>query len=234
MGNLYIVSTPIGNLGDISHRALEILKKADLILSEDTRETDKILQKWNILTPQISYREENHKKIIQRILDDLAADKDLALVSDSGTPVISDPGFQLVREIHTQNIKKPETEIEVISIPGPSAVISALSVSGLPTDNFTFLGFLPKKNSQKEKLLKEFGSLPTTLVIYESPYRIKKLLTIIYETLGDRTICLAKDLTKKFEDVKTAPVKTLLKNPQKIIEKGEYVVLISKQNYTLN
>ncbi|MBD3366281.1 16S rRNA (cytidine(1402)-2'-O)-methyltransferase [candidate division WWE3 bacterium] len=234
MSILYIVATPIGNLSDISKHAIEVLRNSDLILSEDTRETEKVLQAFNIDTPQISYRDQNHHKIMPKILDELALGKTLSLVSDSGTPLISDPGFQLVRKLRAlQTSKQNQIPFEIISIPGPSAVIAALSVSGLPTDNFSFLGFLPKKTTQQEKILKDFGALPSTLVIYESPFRVKRLLATIHETLGNRLVCLAKDLTKKYEKVVTAPVQDILSNASEIKEKGEYVVLVAKEGYTL-
>ena len=227
MSKLYVVSTPIGNLQDITLRALEVLKNVDLILSEDTRETAKILSKWDIKTTQISYRDQNHKKVISHIKDLLKSGKDLCLVSDSGTPLISDPGFKLVQELK-------KNRVPIISIPGPSAVIAALSVSGLPTDNFSFIGFLPKKSNQRKSILQEFGKLPTTIVIYESPYRVRELLNEIYQELGNRTVCLAKDLTKMYEEVRTAPLENFIKNPEETKEKGEYVVLVAKENYSLD
>lgn len=227
MSKLYVVSTPIGNLQDITLRALEVLKNVDLILSEDTRETAKILSKWDIKTTQISYRDQNHKKVISHIKDLLKSGKNLCLVSDSGTPLISDPGFKLVQELK-------KNRVPIISIPGPSAVIAALSVSGLPTDNFSFIGFLPKKPNQRKSILQEFGKLPTTIVIYESPYRVRELLNEIYQELGNRTVCLAKDLTKMYEEVRTAPLENFIKNPEETKEKGEYVVLVAKENYSLD
>lgn len=227
MSKLYVVSTPIGNLQDITLRALEILKSVDLILSEDTRETEKILKSWNVETPQISYRDQNHTKVISHIKDLLKSGKNLCLVSDSGTPLISDPGFKLVQELK-------KDQMEVIPIPGPSAITAALSISGLPTDNFSFIGFLPKKPNQRKAILQDFGKLPTTIVIYESPYRVRKLLAEIYQELGNRTICLAKDLTKMYEEVRTASIENFLENPEKIKEKGEYVVLVAKEDYSLD
>jgi 16S rRNA (cytidine1402-2'-O)-methyltransferase len=227
---LYIVATPIGNLNDITFRGIDALKEVDLILSEDTRETQKLLKKFDIKTPQISYREENHDKVIDRILSDLEAGKDLALVSDSGTPAISDPGFRLIRKLYD---KAPNNHPEIIPVPGPSAVTTALSVSGLPTDNFVFLGFLPRKTSQRSKILVKYGDLKATLIIYESPYRVKKLLKEIYENLGNREVCLAKDLTKMYEKVETKPVQDFLEVQDQIKEKGEYVVLVGKEGYKI-
>lgn len=225
MPELFIVSTPIGNMQDISFRAVETLKKVNLILSEDTRETQKILLEYQINTPQLSYRDQNHEKIIDHIKDLLFQGKDIALVSDNGTPTISDPGFKLVRELRKNNIP-------ISIIPGPTAFASALAISGLPTDSFVFLGFLPKKSGPRSKLLLEYGNLPSTLILYESPYRIRNLLKDIQNSLGNRLVCIAKDLTKKFESVKTAPVEYFVKE-QMPMEKGEYVVLVAKEGYSL-
>lgn len=224
MGKLYVVSTPIGNLADITLRALEVLKNVDLILSEDTRETDKILKTYQIECPQISYRDENHDKVFPHILDRLTRGENFALVSDSGTPVISDPGFKLIRELRKR-------QVPVESVPGPSAVTAALSVSSLPSDNFTFLGFLPKKASQRKEILVEFEDLPTTLILYESPYRIKKLLQEIAEIFGSRTVSVIKDLTKKFEKFYLGHPKEILEQLKDGKPKGEYVVLIAKKGF---
>lgn len=228
MGKIYIVATPIGNLADISQRALDVLGSVDLILSEDTRETEKVLKAHDISTPQISYRDENHNKVFPHILEQLQLDKSVALVSDNGTPLISDPGFKLIR-----HLRKYFAEVSIIPIPGPSAVTAALSVSGLPADNFSFLGFLPRKTSQRRQILVEFGGLPTTLVLYESPYRVRKLLKEVSEALGNRVVCLAKDLTKKYEEVKTADLQAFLSTIEAVKEKGEYVVLIAKEGFEL-
>ncbi|HOM78330.1 16S rRNA (cytidine(1402)-2'-O)-methyltransferase [Patescibacteria group bacterium] len=225
MACLFVISTPIGNMEDISIRAINTLKNVDLILSEDTRETQKILSQHQIEVPQISYRDQNHSRVIDHIKSLLEQDKSVALVSDSGTPTISDPGFKLIRDIKLAGIP-------ISSIPGPSAVITALSVSGLPTDNFTFLGFLPKKSSQMAKILLEFGGLATTLIMYESPFRVRKLLEEIHKNLGNRVVCVAKDLTKKFESVETAPIEHFLKPENALKEKGEYVVLVAKSDYS--
>ena len=224
MGTLFVVTTPIGNLADITLRALKTLKEVDLILSEDTRETDKLLKKYNITKSQISYRDQNHTKILPKILALLKQGKSLALTSDSGTPLISDPGFKLVQEVKAQNHN-------VITIPGPVAFAAAISISGLPTDKIAFLGFLPKKKNQRAKLLQEYGNLDCTLTIYESPFRIKSLLDEIYEVLGNRTICLAKDLTKIHENVETKSVLEFIENKDTIVEKGEYVVLVAKKAF---
>lgn len=222
-GTLHIVSGPVGNLEDITLRALETLKNVDLILSEDTRETDKLLKHYKIDAPQISYRDQNHDKVFPRIWETLKEGKSLALISDSGTPLISDPGFKLVRELRAR-------DIPVTAVPGPSAVVAALSISGLPTDKFIFLGFLPKSSGKRNDLLTTYGNLDSTLVIYESPHRIVKLLTEIQKILGSRMVCVAKDLTKMYESVLTGRVGDILKNTDVFKEKGEYVVLVSKED----
>jgi 16S rRNA (cytidine1402-2'-O)-methyltransferase len=223
-GILYIIATPIGNMSDITFRALEVLKEVSLILSEDTRETSKVLQKYEIQKPQVSYRDQNHYKIIPRIIETLDNGESVALVSDSGTPLISDPGFKLVEDVTKRGI-------EVKSIPGPSAVISALVVSGLPSDKFSFLGFLPKSSGQKEKLLKSYGALDATLVIYESPNRVISLLEKINEVLGDRKVCVANELTKLHEKVLRGKISEVLGAFKDSAPRGEYVVLVAKEDF---
>ena len=219
-GKLYLIATPIGNMDDISARALKALADVDYILSEDTRETQKLLTFYQISKPQISYRDQNHERVLNQIFGLLESGLNVALVSDRGTPLISDPGFKLVRELISKGIK-------IESIPGPSAVIDSLILSGLPTDKFTFLGFLPKTKSQIIKQLKDYGSLDATLIIFESPYRIKSLLETAYETLGNRDVAVCKELTKLHEEVYRFNLKDL--ESQKIDLRGEFVVLISKK-----
>jgi 16S rRNA (cytidine1402-2'-O)-methyltransferase len=218
-GKLFIVASPIGNLEDISFRALKTLKEVSFILSEDTRETQKILNHFEISKPQISYRDQNHQAVIKRILEILNDGLDIALLSDRGTPLISDPGFKLVRDVI-------EAGVKVESIPGPSSVISALVVSGLPTDRFIFLGFLPKGENQRLEMLKLYGNLESTLILFESPYRIQKLLEEIKKSLGFRDVVVAKELTKLHEEVYRFNLSDL--ENQKIDTRGEFVVLISK------
>lgn len=225
-GILYIVATPIGNLSDITLRALEILRGVDLIISEDTRETDKILKKYMITKPQLSYRDQNHVFMLPKITEILKSGQDVALISDSGTPLISDPGYKLVREL----IKK---DFVVQSIPGPSAVISALVESGFPTDKFSFLGFLPKSKNDRSKLLKSYGDKETTLIIYESPFRIIKLLVEIKDSLGERFVCLANEMTKIHEKIIRGSVSYLLDAYSNSKLKGEFVVLVAKEGFEL-
>ncbi len=225
-GKLYVVATPIGNLDDFSVRALNTLKNVSVVLSEDTRETDKLFRKYSIQNKQISYRDQNHDRIYPQVKDILNAGQDLAIVSDSGTPVISDPGFKLVSQLADEGY-------EIVSIPGPSAIISALSISGLPTDKFTFLGFLPKSSTQRKNLLTQYGQLDTTIIIYESPFRIGKMLDEISEALGDRYVVLANDLTKMYEKLQRGKVSELITqfSGKQNKFKGEFVVLIAKKDF---
>lgn len=192
-GKLYVVATPIGNLSDITFRAVDILKKVPFILAEDTRESKKLLEKYNIQTQLVSYRDENHERVLGKILEKLNMGLDLALISDAGTPLISDPGYKLVRYLRENNF-------EVISIPGPSALIAALSVSGFPTDRFVFFGFLPKSKIKREKIISEYKDLHNTLVFYESPKRLIDFLNMIYKVFGEVKIFLAKDISKLREE----------------------------------
>jgi len=222
VGKLFIIAGPIGNLEDITLRALNTLKSVDYVLSEDTRETDKILSKFDIKIPQISYRDQIHFKIFPKIAEMLEQGKNIGLMSDSGTPLISDPGYKLVSELRNRGY-------EIISIPGPSAIIAALSVSGLPTDKFIFLGFLPKKEHQRKQMLQKYGALDATLTIYESPYRIVRLIFEVKEILGDRKICIIKDLTKVFEKITTGKISDIETEITELPQKGEYTLLISKE-----
>lgn len=224
IGTLYIVATPIGNLEDVTMRAVRILKEVAFVLAEDTRQSAKLLSHYGISTHLVSYRDQNHERMISKVMEKLDVGLDLALVSDSGTPVISDPGFKLVRELVAKGYK-------VTPIPGPSAVISALSASGVATDKFIFLGFLPKSDSNRKDLLKEYGALNTTLVIYESPARVVKLLEEVATVLPGRKVTLANDITKLYEAFYTDSPQLLLEriNEGKIKLKGEFVVLIDKE-----
>lgn len=223
-GILYVIATPIGHLKDLGHRAEEVLKKVDLILSEDTRETDKLLKAYKIKKPQIPYNDKGHQKTIEHIIEQLDQNKKLALLSDSGTPLISDPGFKLVRRLRKENY-------QVTAIPGPSSPVAALSVSGLPTDSFTFIGFLPKANKKREQILIDHKISQQTLIFLVSPYRINQQLKEFFKILGNRTACVAKDLTKKFERVEVSELSELVN--EEFPQKGEYVVLIAKEGYTL-
>ena len=224
MPKFYIVATPIGNLGDITLRAIETLKSVDLILCEDTRETKKILQKYNINKPMMSYHAQSKLAKVDKIFELLEEGKDLALVSDAGTPGISDPGAMLISKIKAHF----SHSVNVIPIPGASAVIAALSASGLPTHEFTFLGFLPHKKG-RETLFKEIAQAKRTMVFYESPHRILKTLESLVKFCPNKNVCLARELTKIYEEFKTGSPAELLEylkqNPEK--QRGEFTVLVA-------
>ena len=226
-GKLFVVATPIGNLGDITYRAVEVLNKVAFILAEDTRESIKLLHKYDIHTQLISYRDQNHERMMKKILEKLDMGLNLALISDCGTPLISDPGFKLVRDLR-------EFGYIVESLPGPSAVISALSISGLPTDKFIFLGFLPKSDTKRKDLLEKYLSLGSTVVLYESPKRIFELLLLLERVSPNASVVLARDLTKLREEVLSGISTDLIailrerefdKHPH-----GEFVVIINSNS----
>ncbi|HUL37343.1 MAG TPA: 16S rRNA (cytidine(1402)-2'-O)-methyltransferase [Thermodesulfobacteriota bacterium] len=219
-GTLYIVSTPIGNREDITLRALRILKEADLIAAEDTRYTGLLLRHFGIQTPLTSYFEGNELRKKEFILSKLKQGHSIALVSDAGTPGISDPGFRLIQTAI-------ENQISIIPIPGPSALIAALSVSGLPTDAFLFKGFLPHKSKKRKDLLKQLEEARETLVLYESPHRISETLNDIFETLGDREMVLTRELTKVYEEVLRGKVSEIKKQIGARNLKGEITLVIS-------
>lgn len=225
-GTLYIISTPIGNLGDITYRALEVLKNLDCLACEDTRVTKKLLNHYKINLRLISYNDINEKSMVGKLTERLNNNENIGLVSDAGTPGISDPGYRLVNACHIKNIN-------VVSIPGASSAIASLSISGLPTDNFYFCGFLPKKKGRKTKF--EFLlSIPGTIVIFESPYRVLKTLNDIYSYMGNRVVSVCKELTKIHESVFLGNVKDIINNfDNKNKLKGEFVILISKEGYKL-
>ena len=225
MSKFYVVGTPIGNLEDITLRAVRILSEVDLVLCEDTRVTKNLLNKYNIKTPTFSYPSDNlaTNTKVDKIVKLIEEGKTLALVSDAGTPTISDPGSILVSKI-----KEVFPEIEVIAIPGPSALVSALSISGLPASDFTFLGFLPHKKG-RETLFKEIAESNRTVVFYESPHRILKALDSLQKFAPERKIVIARELTKVFEQIVSGlPVevsKYFANNPDKV--RGEFVVIVS-------
>lgn len=224
-GTLYLVSTPIGNLEDITLRALKTLKSVSLIACEDTRQTSKLLQHYQINCPTISYHEHNERERSQYLLNKLNSGESIALVSDAGTPVISDPGFVLVQ-------KAIEAQIPVVSIPGPSALLPALIGSGLPCHEFLFIGFLPSKQAQRRKKLEEIKSLPYTIICYESPHRISASLTDAKEILGIRKTVIARELTKLHEEFLRATLSDL---SDRILEhplKGELVLVIAPADQT--
>ena len=223
MAIFYVVATPIGNMGDITLRALDILKEVDLILCEDTRETGKILHKYDIKKPTMSYHAQSKLAKTDKIFELLGEGKNLALVSDAGTPGISDPGAMLISKI-----KQELGGVQVIPIPGATALITALSASGLPTHEFTFLGFLPHKKG-RETLFKEIAESKRTMCFYESPHRILKTLEALNKFAPEKKVCIARELTKMYEEIKTGTALELLEyltvNPIK--QKGEFTVLVA-------
>lgn len=221
-GILYLVSTPIGNLEDISLRALRILKEVDLIAAEDTRRTGVLLSHFGISNHQESYYEYNKKRKIPLFINRLLRGESIAVVSDAGTPGISDPAFDLVQTAI-------EHGIPVVPIPGPTAVISALIVSGLPTHRFVFEGFLPVKKGRKKRL-KDLAQETRTMVLYESPHRLLRTLKDLYETLGDRKVAIARELTKKFEEIVRGRLSECIDSFSKRKIQGEFVIVIQGKN----
>lgn len=221
-GVLYIVATPIGNLKDITFRAVEILQSVDVIAAEDTRHSASLLQHYTVKTPVISLHEHNERERAMSILERLIKGESVALISDAGTPLISDPGYFLVKEARNQDIR-------VVPIPGPSAVITALSAAGLPTDKFIFEGFLSSKSKQRKDRLMALQNESRTTIFYESPHRILDLLLDVQEVLGDeRRLVIARELTKKFETIREGTVSALIEwvKSDENQQRGEIVVLL--------
>jgi 16S rRNA (cytidine1402-2'-O)-methyltransferase len=218
---LYIVGTPIGNLEDITFRAVRILQNVDLIAAEDTRHTGKLLQHLQVKTPQISYHEHNRTSRIPQLLEDLHNGKAIALVSDAGMPGISDPGYELVKAC-------VEAGISVVPIPGASAAITALSAAGLPTDRFVFEGFLPAKGQQRREYLEVLETETRTLIFYESPHRLRDTLQDLAEVWGsDRQIVLARELTKLYEEFWRGTIEEAIAHYQQREPQGEYTILVA-------
>ena len=222
-GTLYVVATPIGNLADITQRAIKILKDVELIACEDTRHTRKLLQHFGINTKTTSYHEHNENQRGDELLDLLKQGSDIAVVSDAGTPAISDPGFRLVRSAI-------ENEITVVPVPGPSALITALVAAGLPTDEFFFAGFLPPRASARQTRLRELASVPGTLIFYEAPHRLAATLKDAYETLGEREAVVARELTKLHEEVRRGRLSDLVEHYSQVEPRGEIVLLIDRNS----
>ena len=218
-GILYIVATPIGNLADISERAIETLKRVDLIASEDTRTSRNLLSRFNIKTAQTSYHDHNEKSKAPGIIDAILAGRSVALISDAGTPLISDPGYTLVN----MAIAKA---IDIVPIPGPSAILAALVASGFPTDRFCFEGYPPRTEGKLKRFFERFADERRTIVFFETPHRIKKNLRVMVNILGDREIFIGRELTKKFEEKWRDTVSIILKNIEERTIKGEIVVVV--------
>lgn len=218
-GRLFIISTPIGNLDDITIRAIDTLKNVDLIACEDTRRTRILTDKYGITKPLISFYSYNKIKRLDYLISQIESGKDVGLVSDAGTPGISDPGYTIIK-------KALENNIDIESIPGPTALIDALVVSGKPTNKFVFEGFLSNKASQRRKQLKEFKKEKRTIILYESPHRLLKLLNDIIEVLGDVQVVCARELTKKFEEIRREKTSNLIEHFSKNKPRGEFIVII--------
>lgn len=217
---LYLVATPIGNLGDMSLRAIEVLREVDLIASEDTRKTGVLLQHFGINKPQLAFHEHNEQQAGPRIVGLLKQGQSVALVTDAGTPGIADPGFTLVRRVIDE-------QLEVTMVPGPTGLIMALVLSGLAVHSFTFRGFAPRKPGPRRRFLEVDAQSPHTLIFYESPYRIAAFLNDALEVYGDRPAALANDLTKLFERVERGTLAQLLQCDLVKKPKGEYIVVIA-------
>ncbi len=219
-GILYLCATPIGNLEDITLRVLRVLKEVDVIAAEDTRTSSVLLKKYDITTPMISYHKFNEKERSGDIISRLEAGENVALITDAGTPGISDPGEILVRECR-------KCGITVTSLPGPSALVTALSLSGKNTGRFVFEGFLPGDKKERNVILEELKNETRTIIIYEAPHRIKKTLEILKDALGNRKITVCRELTKKFETVEETDIDSALSAMEENAPRGEFVIVIS-------
>lgn len=224
-GTLYIIATPIGNLEDITYRAVRILGEVDLIAAEDTRHSLKLLNHLNISKPMTSYFDHNQQLKGERIIQALLQEKSVALISDAGTPCISDPGYQLVKTALSHGIK-------VVPIPGACAAVAALSASGLPSDVFTFAGFPPSRQGKRHTFLSDISALPGTVILYEAPHRIQTTLADIREIMGDRLIVLAREISKIFEQFLCGTVSEVLEDMKSCSLKGEMVIMIASGGKT--
>jgi 16S rRNA (cytidine1402-2'-O)-methyltransferase len=222
-GTLYLVATPIGNLEDISYRAVRVLGEVDLIACEDTRHTRKLLNHYGIETKTISYHEHNERERAAELLDRIKSGEDIAIVSDAGTPGISDPGFRIVR-------LALESDVRVVPVPGPTALVSALVASGLPSDEFFFGGFLPARSNQRRARLAEVAAITSTLIFYEAPHRIAECLQDAFEILGEREAVIARELTKLHEQIVSGRLSELAARfaSGEDQARGEIVVIIDR------
>lgn len=218
-GTLYLVPTPIGNLSDITQRAIDILANVDIIAAEDTRHTKLLLNHFNIHKRIIAYHEHNKHVAGEYLIEQLRIGKSIAQCSDAGMPVISDPGYDLVKKALTENIS-------IVPLPGANAALTALIASGLDSRQFVFIGFLPKTNTKKKKILKDISNLSMTLIFYEAPHRLKETLDILLSELGNRYAVLARELTKKFETFERNTLSELRKKLDEESARGEYVILV--------
>lgn len=222
-GILYLVATPIGNLGDITFRAVEILRQVDFVICEDSRRSGLLLKHFELQKPLRTFHEHTGDSKKNSILNELKEGRNAALITDAGTPLISDPGFDLVRDAIRSGI-------DVQSIPGPTAFVSALILSDLPSHAFTFLGYLPQKEKARRDALNALAGEPRTLIFYESPYRVQKTLKDMLETLGDRNVSVSREMTKKFEETIRGTISEIINHliPKKIL--GEWVIVVEGKN----
>ncbi|OHB77389.1 MAG: 16S rRNA (cytidine(1402)-2'-O)-methyltransferase [Planctomycetes bacterium RBG_16_59_8] len=218
-GTLFVVATPIGNMEDLTPRAARVLGEVELIAAEDTRTTGRLLQRIGLRKPLISLFRQNTARRVEELLALLRAGKSVAIVSESGTPVVSDPGVEVVKAAH-------EAGFPVRTIPGPSAVTAALSASGFPADHFTFAGFLPRKRGKRQTLLRKLSATESTVVLFESPYRLVETLRDILEVFGDVEIALCREMTKLHEEIRRGAVSAIVARFSAITVRGEIVVVI--------
>ena len=223
-GTLYLCATPIGNLEDMTFRVVRTLKEVDLIAAEDTRNSIKLLNHFDIHTPMTSYHEYNKVEKARQLIAQLQSGQNIALITDAGTPAISDPGEVLVRMCH-------ESHIPVTSLPGPAACITALPLSGLPTRRFCFEGFLPADKKEKKQVLEELADESRTMILYEAPHHLVRTLEELYDTLGNRKITLCRELTKKFETVMPTSLEKALEYYKNEEPRGEYVLVIEGKSF---
>ena len=225
-GTLYVVDTPIGNLADLTRRAEITLQYVDIIAAEDTRVSRKLLNHYDIKTPLISYHDKNERAQTTKLVGRLILGENIALISDAGTPCISDPGYRVVHSAR-------KMDIEVIAIPGPSAATAALSISGIPTDHYYFEGFLPVKKGRRTRF-ELLESLPATIVIYESPIRVLRTLNDIEQYWGNRVVSICRELTKMFEETFVGLTAEATQYFSKSKPKGEFVIMVAKKDYQLD
>jgi 16S rRNA (cytidine1402-2'-O)-methyltransferase len=219
-GTIYLVPTPIGNMGDITARAVEVLSAVDLIACEDTRVSGNLLKKLGLSRKLVSYHEFNERRRAEQLVESVRSGTNIAVISDGGSPGISDPAYRIVRAAI-------ENKLNVVALPGPCAIIPAITASGLPTDRFIFEGFLPPKEVARKKRLSQLSGYPHTLVFYESPHRVQRTLANALDVLGDREACLAREITKKFEQYVRGPISRIIAELSARNAKGEIVLVIA-------
>ncbi|MDT8862628.1 16S rRNA (cytidine(1402)-2'-O)-methyltransferase [Alkalihalobacillus sp. MEB130] len=218
-GTLYLIPTPIGNLEDMTFRAVRMLKEVDIVAAEDTRQTRKLFNHFEIDTSLVSYHEHNKRKAGDSLIEQMKAGKQVALVSDAGMPAISDPGQDLVQEALKERLK-------VIALPGANAALTSLIASGLSTERFEFIGFLPRQNKQRQEFLEQIKGNPTTLIFYESPHRLKEALEAMHKALGNRKISISRELTKKFEEYQRGTIEEAIEWSKTGTVKGEFCLVV--------